>query len=58
MEQNDTMHSLSLNSRLAPMQHQEDDGQMTFRLIDGGWEDEFREALRTDASELRIICPL
>ena len=30
---------------------------MTFRLIDGGWEDEFREALREDASELRIICP-
>ena len=30
---------------------------MTIRLIDGRWEEEFDEALREDASELRIICP-
>ena len=30
---------------------------MTIRLIDGGWGKEFADALRVDASELRIICP-
>ena len=30
---------------------------MTFRLVDGGWHEEFTEALCDDASELRIISP-
>ena len=30
---------------------------MTVRLVDGGWGEEFAEALRVDAGELRIICP-
>ena len=30
---------------------------MTLRLIDSGWATEMTEALRADASELRIICP-
>ena len=30
---------------------------MTFRLVDGNWDEEFTEALCDDASELRIICP-
>ena len=30
---------------------------MTVRLVGEGWDKEFTEALRADASELRIICP-
>jgi hypothetical protein len=30
---------------------------MTFRLVDGKWDEEFTEALSDDTSELRIICP-
>ena len=30
---------------------------MTIRLVDGGWGRELTEALRIDASRLRIICP-
>ena len=30
---------------------------MTFRLVDGRWDEEFTEALCDDASELRIVCP-
>ena len=30
---------------------------MTIRLVDKGWDKELTEALRADASELRIICP-
>ena len=30
---------------------------MTIRLVDNGWGEELIEALRADASELRIICP-
>lgn len=30
---------------------------MTFRLVDGSWDEEFTKALCEDASELRIICP-
>ena len=30
---------------------------MTIRLVDGGWDKEFTEALSADASELHIICP-
>ena len=30
---------------------------MTTRLVDGGWRKEFNEALRADASGLRIVCP-
>jgi hypothetical protein len=30
---------------------------MTVRLIDGGWESEFRRALKRDHSTVRIICP-
>ena len=32
-------------------------GQMTIRLVDGGWSKELDKALSADASELRIICP-
>lgn len=30
---------------------------MTIRLVDSGWAKELTDALRADASELRIICP-
>ena len=30
---------------------------MTIRLVDEGWRRELAEAVRADASELRIICP-
>ena len=30
---------------------------MTIRLVDTGWDKELTDALRADASELRIICP-
>ena len=39
------------------MQRSEIVSDMTFRLVDGKWDEEFTEALCDDASELRIICP-
>ena len=39
------------------MQRREIVSDMTFRLVDGRWDEEFTEALCDDASELRIICP-
>ena len=39
------------------MQRREIVCDMTFRLVDGNWDEEFTEALCQDASELRIICP-
>ena len=39
------------------MQCREIVSDMTFRLVDGNWDEEFTEALCDDASELRIICP-
>ena len=39
------------------MQRREIVSDMTFRLVDGKWDEEFTEALCDDASELRIICP-
>ncbi len=33
------------------------DSDMTFRLVERKWEEEFNLALSDDASELRIICP-
>lgn len=30
---------------------------MTFKIVHGGWKQEFEEALQTDGSALRIICP-
>ena len=39
------------------MQRREIVSDMTFRLVDGKWDEEFTEALCDDASELRIVCP-
>ena len=39
------------------MQCREIVSDMTIRLVDGNWDEEFTEALCDDASELRIICP-
>jgi PLD-like domain len=30
---------------------------MGFRLVDAGWDEELREGLRVDSSEIRIVCP-
>ena len=39
------------------MQRREILSDMTFRLVDGKWDEEFTVALCDDASELRIVCP-